>query len=82
MGSSEHVTNLGLQYTDIIFYGSILFILVVANNPNPSIGEFLIVNPSGKGLYIVLYQVVSYPFVKMVGGIIHNWRKISTIINW
>ena len=32
MGSSEYVTNLGLQYTDIIFYGSTLFILVVAIN--------------------------------------------------
>ena len=32
MGSTEYVTNLGLQYTDIIFYGSILFILVVALN--------------------------------------------------
>ena len=32
MGSSEYVTSLGLQYTDIIFYGSILFILVVAIN--------------------------------------------------
>ena len=32
MGSTEYVTSLGLQYTDIIFYGSILFILVVALN--------------------------------------------------
>ena len=32
MGSTEYVTNLGLQYTNIIFYGSILFILVVAIN--------------------------------------------------
>ena len=32
MGSTEYVTNLGLQYTDIIFFGSILFILVVAIN--------------------------------------------------
>ncbi len=32
MGSSEYVTNLGLQYTNIIFSGSILFILVVAIN--------------------------------------------------
>ena len=32
MGSTEYVTSLGLQYTDIIFYGSILFILVVAIN--------------------------------------------------
>ena len=32
MGSSEYVINLGLQYTDIIFSGSILFILVVAIN--------------------------------------------------
>ena len=32
MGSTQYVTNLGLQYTDIIFYGSILFILVVAIN--------------------------------------------------
>ena len=32
MGSSEYVTSLGLQYTDIIFYGSVLFILVVAIN--------------------------------------------------
>ena len=28
MGSSEYVTNLGLQYTNIIFSGSILFIIV------------------------------------------------------
>jgi len=32
MGSSEYVTNLGLQYTNIIFSGSILFIVVVAIN--------------------------------------------------
>ena len=32
MGSSEYVTNLGLQYTNIIFSGSILFIIVVAIN--------------------------------------------------
>tara|TARA_B100000676_G_scaffold21946_1_gene18982 strand:+ start:15 stop:1019 length:1005 start_codon:yes stop_codon:yes gene_type:complete len=32
MGSTENVTNLGLQYTDIIFFGAILFILVVALN--------------------------------------------------
>ena len=32
MGSSEYVTNLGLQYTNIIFSGSILFIIVVALN--------------------------------------------------
>ena len=30
MGSSEYVTNLGLQYTNIIFSGSILFIIVPA----------------------------------------------------
>ena len=32
MGSSPEVTNLGTSYTDIIFYGSILFILVVSLN--------------------------------------------------
>jgi len=32
MGSSPDVTNLGTAYTDIIFYGSILFILVVSLN--------------------------------------------------
>jgi len=32
MGSSSEVTNLGTEYTDIIFYGSILFILVVSLN--------------------------------------------------
>ena len=32
MGSSEEVKNLGLDYTNIIFYGSFLFILVVALN--------------------------------------------------
>ena len=32
MGSSSEVTNLGTSYTDIIFYGSILFILVVSLN--------------------------------------------------
>jgi len=32
MGSSLEVTNLGTAYTDIIFYGSILFILVVSLN--------------------------------------------------
>jgi putative MATE family efflux protein len=32
MGSSSEVTNLGTAYTDIIFYGSILFILVVSLN--------------------------------------------------
>ncbi len=32
MGSSKSVTNLGLQYTDIIFSGSVIFILVVALN--------------------------------------------------
>jgi len=32
MGSSSQVTNLGTAYTDIIFYGSILFILVVSLN--------------------------------------------------
>ena len=32
MGSSSEVTNLGTSYTDIIYYGSILFILVVSLN--------------------------------------------------
>ncbi len=32
MGSSDEVKNLGLDYTNIIFYGSFLFILVVALN--------------------------------------------------
>jgi len=32
MGSSPEVTTLGTEYTDIIFYGSILFILVVSLN--------------------------------------------------
>ena len=32
MGSNSEVTNLGTAYTDIIFYGSILFILVVSLN--------------------------------------------------
>ncbi|MDC1476150.1 MATE family efflux transporter [Pelagibacteraceae bacterium] len=32
MGSSPEVTNLGTSYTDIIYYGSILFILVVSLN--------------------------------------------------
>ena len=32
MGSSPEVINLGTAYTDIIFYGSILFILVVSLN--------------------------------------------------
>jgi putative MATE family efflux protein len=32
MGSSPEVINLGTSYTDIIFYGSILFILVVSLN--------------------------------------------------
>ena len=32
MGSSEDVKNLGLDYTNIIFYGSFLFIVVVALN--------------------------------------------------
>ncbi len=32
MGSSPEVTNLGTQYTDIIYYGSVLFILVVSLN--------------------------------------------------
>ena len=32
MGSSTEVTNLGTSYTDIIYYGSILFILVVSLN--------------------------------------------------
>ncbi len=32
MGSSPEVTKLGTEYTDIIFYGSILFILVVSLN--------------------------------------------------
>ena len=32
MGSSNKVTNLGTEYTDIIFYGSILFILLVSLN--------------------------------------------------
>ena len=32
MGSSSEVANLGTQYTDIIYYGSILFILVVSLN--------------------------------------------------
>jgi len=32
MGSSTEVVNLGTQYTDIIYYGSIIFILVVALN--------------------------------------------------
>ena len=32
MGSTNEVTNLGLQYTDIIFLGSFIFILVVALN--------------------------------------------------
>ena len=32
MGSSEEVKNLGLDYTNIIFYGSFLFVVVVALN--------------------------------------------------
>ena len=32
MGSSEEITNLGLQYTNIMFYGSFLFFLVVSLN--------------------------------------------------
>ena len=32
MGSSEEIKNLGLDYTNIIFYGSFLFIVVVALN--------------------------------------------------
>ena len=32
MGSTSEVINLGLQYTDIIFFGSFIFILVVALN--------------------------------------------------
>jgi len=32
MGSTKEVTNLGLQYTDVIFYGSIIFISVVSLN--------------------------------------------------
>ena len=32
MGSTNEVTNLGLQYTNIIFFGAIIFILVVALN--------------------------------------------------
>ena len=32
MGSTDQVINLGLQYTNIIFYGSVLFILVVSLN--------------------------------------------------
>ncbi len=32
MGSTKEVSHFGLQYTDIIFYGSIIFILVVALN--------------------------------------------------
>jgi len=32
MGSSSEVASLGTQYTDIIYYGSILFILVVSLN--------------------------------------------------
>ena len=32
MGSSPQVTELGTQYTDIIYYGSVIFILVVSLN--------------------------------------------------
>ena len=32
MGSTKEVSQFGLQYTDIIFYGSIIFILVVSLN--------------------------------------------------
>jgi len=32
MGSTNEVVNLGLQYTDVIFSGSIVFISVVALN--------------------------------------------------
>ena len=32
MGSTDQVINLGLQYTNIIYYGSVLFILVVSLN--------------------------------------------------
>ena len=32
MGSSSEVANLGTQYTDIIYYGTIIFILVVSLN--------------------------------------------------
>ena len=32
MGSTTEVTNLGTSYTDIIYYGSVLFILVVSLN--------------------------------------------------
>ena len=32
MGSTQEITNLGLQYTNIMFYGSFLFFLVVSLN--------------------------------------------------
>ncbi len=32
MGSTEEITNLGLQYTNIMFYGSFLFFIVVSLN--------------------------------------------------
>ena len=32
MGSTEEITNLGLQYTNVMFYGSFLFFLVVSLN--------------------------------------------------
>ncbi len=32
MGSTDEITNLGLQYTNIMFYGSFLFFLVVSLN--------------------------------------------------
>ena len=32
MGSTEEITNLGLQYTNIMFYGAFLFLLVVSLN--------------------------------------------------
>ena len=32
MGSTEEITNLGLQYTNIMFYGAFLFFLVVSLN--------------------------------------------------
>ena len=38
----------------------IFFILTLVNKPNPSIGEFFIVNPSGNGLYI------NYPFCQLI----------------
>ena len=86
MGSTNEVTFLGLQYTNVIYSGSIIFILVVALNSllhaegdtktyrNVLILSFL--------LNIVLNPILVFYFAKLYNASFEQFFWIWVIINW